>query len=173
MMRRSMMFVTIGLASVLVLAACGGDDDPTLGGTPDAGTETAEAVTEPAAEPTATGAAASLDLSLTGAAVPDGGSEDGSGEATLELDPAAGEVCFEVSVEDVEPVTAMHIHEGAEGESGPVFIGLSEAFDGDSIDDCAEAEASDIQQVVDNPSDYYLNLHNEDFPAGVLRAQLG
>ena len=29
-----------------------------------------------------------------------------------------------------------------------------------------------LQEIVDNPAGYYVNLHTEDFPAGAIRGQL-
>lgn len=165
------------LAGALVLTGCG-DDQPAMEVSPtpteapaaETPAETEEGPTE-RATPTPT-AATSFELTLTGDAVPGGGDEDGTGQATLELDPEAGEVCFRVSVENVAPVNAMHIHEAPAGEAGGIVIGLAPLEEDGMVDDCVEADPMQIQAVLDNPAGFYLNLHNADFPAGVLRAQL-
>lgn len=178
-MRRLPTLLTVLATGAIVLAGCGGDD-PVTQPTPTAEETTEAATVEPTetAEPTPTATAAATPayqntMTLTGAAVPDGGSEDGTGVATLTLDPDAGEVCFEVVVDNVAPVNAMHIHQGEAGATGPVFIGLEAPGESGEVDDCVQAETAKIQQIVENPAAFYLNLHNEDHPDGVLRSQLG
>ena len=42
--------------------------------------------------------------------------EDGSGSATITLDPATGELCWDLTAEGIGPVLQSHIHVGAAGE---------------------------------------------------------
>lgn len=179
-MRRLPTLLTILTTGAIALAGCGGDDpvaEPTPTGEETTATATTEATETAEPTPTAPTTAATPayqeTLTLTGAAVPDGGSEDGSGVATLTLNPDAGEVCFEVTVEGVPSVNAMHIHQGEAGADGPVFIGLEAPGESGEVDDCVQAETAKIQQIVDSPAAFYLNLHNADHPDGVLRSQLG
>jgi len=111
-----------------------------------------------------------LSAALAGSAETD---EDGSGTATVVLDPDAGTACWTFSVEDIDPVTVSHIHEGAEGVDGGVVVDLDlDGFDGSS-EGCNEAaDAAALQAIVDNPAGYYVNVHNEAFPGGAIRGQL-
>ena len=62
---------------------------------------------------------------LTGdAEVPGPGDPDGSGTATLRLNPGQGEICYELTVSNIAPATAAHIHEGPAGVAGPVVVPL-------------------------------------------------
>ena len=62
---------------------------------------------------------------LSGAAeVPGRGDPDGSGTATLTVNPGRGEICFTLTVAGVAPSTAAHIHVGAAGVAGPVVVPL-------------------------------------------------
>ena len=99
--------------------------------------------------------------------------EDGTGSATITLDPDAGTACWEMTAEDIDPVTVSHIHEGAEGADGPVVVDLDlDGFEG-STEGCTEdVEAATLQAVIDDPAGYYVNLHNEAFPGGAIRGQL-
>lgn len=111
-----------------------------------------------------------LTANLTGSAETD---EDGSGTATLVLDPDAGTACWTFSVEDIDPVTVSHIHEGAAGADGSPVVDLDlDGFDGSSegCNDAADADA--LQAVIDDPAGYYVNVHNEAFPGGAIRGQL-
>ena len=101
------------------------------------------------------------------------GNPDGSGSATITLDPESGEVCWDMTAEDIGAVTQSHIHTGAEGASGGVLIPLDvDGFDGSTEGCTSDVAAADIQMVLDNPAGFYVNLHTTDFPAGAIRGQL-
>ena len=100
--------------------------------------------------------------------------EDGSGSATITLDPATGELCWDLTAEGIGPVLQSHIHVGAAGESGDVAVPLDvDGFDGSS-EGCNEPmeDAQILQDIVDGPAGYYVNLHTEAFPGGAIRGQL-
>lgn len=101
------------------------------------------------------------------------GNPDGSGSATVTLDPDTGEVCWDMTAEDIGAVSQSHIHTGAEGVSGGVLIPLDvDGFDGTTEGCTSDVAAADIQMVLDNPAGFYVNLHTADFPAGAIRGQL-
>src|SRR5919108_4339554 len=82
------------------------------------------AVALPAAAQTAPGKEMAA-VTLTGTAeVPGPGDSDGSGTVKLTLNPDKGEVCYELTVANIQEATAAHIHEGAMGKEGPVKVGL-------------------------------------------------
>jgi hypothetical protein len=113
-----------------------------------------------------------LAASLTGAKErPDPGDDNGRGNAKVHLKD--GEICFTLSWQDIEAPAAAHIHEGDEETAGPVVVTLFDgAADGSSVEDCTDAEGGLIEDIRDNPADYYVNIHNADFPAGAIRGQL-
>ena len=121
--------------------------------------------------------AAETTLTATLAGVTEGdnpGDEDGSGTASIVIDPATGTACWTLNVENISPVTQSHIHIGAEGESGDIVVNLDiDGFEGDS-EGCGEPmeDAAVLQEIVDNPAGYYVNVHTEDFPTGAIRGQL-
>jgi predicted lipoprotein with Yx(FWY)xxD motif len=111
-----------------------------------------------------------LTATLAGSAETDA---DGTGMATIVLDPDAGTACWTLSAENIDPVTISHIHMGAEGEDGDVVIDLDlDGFDGTSEGCNDAADAAAIQAVIDDPAGYYVNLHNEAYPGGAIRGQL-
>lgn len=118
-----------------------------------------------AAEMTAT-------ANLTGAAeVPGPGDTDGGGTVQVTLKPEKGEVCYELSVTKIDEATAAHIHEGAVGKDGAVKVGL-DAPKGGAAKGCKTAEAAVITEIMANPANYYVNVHNAAFPKGAVRGQL-
>lgn len=101
------------------------------------------------------------------------GDEDGTGSAMIVLDPDTGEACWELTVENIEPVTQSHIHVGAEGESGDVVVPLDvDGFEGSSEGCVSDQDADTLQAIVDDSTGYYVNVHTADFPAGAIRGQL-
>lgn len=120
--------------------------------------------------------AAETTLTATLAPVSEGenpGNPDGSGSASVVVDPEAGTACWELTVDGIGPVLQSHIHVGAKGESGDVAVPLDvDGFDGTS-EGCVDADDADVlQAIVDDPAGYYVNVHTEDFPAGAIRGQL-
>ena len=113
-----------------------------------------------------------LTTTLTGAAeVPGPGDPDGSGEATITLNVGQGEICYELSVTGIAPARAAHIHVGSASEAGPVVVALSPPTEGTSSG-CTSADSDLIKAIMKNPEQYYVNVHNADYPAGALRGQL-
>jgi hypothetical protein len=114
---------------------------------------------------------------LTGAAeVPGPGDPDASGTSTVRLNPGQGEVCHETSWANVDgTVFAGHIHVGPVGTAGPVVVTLlTGSFAGtDSASACVAADRELIMAIIQNPENYYVNVHSTVFPAGAVRGQLG
>jgi hypothetical protein len=111
-------------------------------------------------------------VSMTGAAErPGPGDPDGSGTAKFMLNPGQGRVCFELSVTGIAPATAAHIHEAGVNSPGPVVVPLSAPTDGTS-EGCIDASREEIKEIIQEPSNYYVNVHNADYPAGAIRGQL-
>lgn len=111
---------------------------------------------------------------LTGAAeIPGPGDPDGSGTAKIWLNRGQGEVCFELTVSGVDPITAAHIHAAPAGIAGPVVVPLNPPPTSGSSSGCVSADHDLINAIIQSPEQYYVNVHNAAFPAGALRGQLG
>ena len=106
-------------------------------------------------------------VELTGGAeVPGPGDPDGSGTASLTINPGLGEVCWTIEVEGIDPITAAHIHVGSTTEAGSVVVPLSKD------PGCIAVDRDLALAIILDPSSYYVNVHNMEFPAGALRGQL-
>lgn len=99
------------------------------------------------------------------------GDPDGSGFALITLNPGHASVCWELTVEDIEPATAAHIHRAPAGSPGPVVVPLSPPTSGSSSG-CTTAEPTLIEDIIENPEEYYVNVHNNPYPGGAVRGQL-
>ena len=114
-----------------------------------------------------------LTATLTGAAeVPGPGDADGAGAAVITLNQGQKEVCFELTVSNIATATAAHIHTGAAGAAGPVAVTLTPPPADGSSKGCVNADAELIKNIRQNPANYYVNVHNADFPDGAVRGQL-
>ena len=113
-----------------------------------------------------------LSTTMTGAEeAPGPGDPDGSGEAVFTLNHGQGQICFQLTVQDIAPATAAHIHVAPPGEPGPVVVGLTPPTGGSSSG-CVTVDRDLIKAIMQNPEAYYVNVHNEPFPAGAIRGQL-
>lgn len=114
-------------------------------------------------------------VTLTGAAeVPGPGDPDGSGTAVLRLNPGQGEVCFDITVSNITlPTTGAHIHVGTATEFGPVVVGLTPPGTSGSSSGCVSADRDLIKAIIQNPENYYVNVHTLPlYAAGAVRGQL-
>jgi hypothetical protein len=110
---------------------------------------------------------------------------DGTGKAEVQVNPAEGEVCFEVEFTNTGTPNRGHIHRGVAGANGGIVVEFFELvmspadprhdqLEADSgLKDCVPASASILNEIVANPEGFYVNLHNARFPAGAIRGQLG
>ena len=113
-----------------------------------------------------------LSTELTGEQeVPGPGDPDGSGHATVIVIPPET-VCYVVTAQGIEPATAAHIHEAPPGEAGPVVLPLEPPTYGVS-GGCSQADPALVSGLQENPENYYVNVHNEEYPEGAIRGQLG
>ncbi|KAJ1457926.1 hypothetical protein M885DRAFT_562405 [Pelagophyceae sp. CCMP2097] len=62
--------------------------------------------------------------------------------------------------------TALHIHKGLEGANGVVSVFL------DVASGCVDADAGTIEEVLYDPTGYYVNLHTVAYPDGAIRGQI-
>jgi hypothetical protein len=120
----------------------------------------------------AVAAGSRLTATMTGAAeVPGPGDPDGSGTAVIRLNRGQGELCYELTVSGIVPAIAAHIHVGPVGVAGPVVVPLVPPLDGSSSA-CANVDPELIKAIAKDPGNYYVNVHNVEYPAGAIRGQL-
>jgi hypothetical protein len=122
-----------------------------------------------------------LTTTLTGAEESPGpGDPDGSGFAVLRLNADQNTICYTLMVKDIEfPTTGAHIHEAPAGDSGGVVQGLNPPTQegassvGTSSGCVQPADTNLIEDILQNPEEYYVNVHNGPFGGGAVRGQLG
>jgi hypothetical protein len=100
-----------------------------------------------------------------------GGDLDGTGTATLRINPGRGQLCYTIRVSGIAPANAAHIHEAPAGTNGGVIVPLNAPTNGTSSG-CATVSRELALEIIRDPADYYVNVHNAEFPGGALRGQL-
>jgi hypothetical protein len=123
-----------------------------------------------AAVPALAAPRAILEASLTGEKeVPGPGDPNGRGEAEVKVYKV--KVCYELEVERIKAATAAHIHRGGPNVAGDIVVELKAPTDGSS-EGCTPISKQLSKKLRDNPSHYYVNVHNDPYPDGAIRGQL-
>lgn len=113
-----------------------------------------------------------LNVELSGAAeVPGPGDPDGRGTAEISLAGRLDRLCYELTVFNIEPASAAHIHRGAAGVAGPPVVTLDAPADGEATG-CLRLDSGLASEIEGNPGGFYVNVHNAAFPGGAIRGQL-
>ena len=100
---------------------------------------------------------------------PGGGDPDGSGAARITIDLTEGlPLCWHATVKNLGPGTHAHLHIGAVGEEGDVFLDIPAAPGGG----CRGASDADLEAIIANPASYYIDVHTTEYPDGAIRGQL-
>jgi len=103
------------------------------------------------------------------------GDPDAVGAAILIVNPVRDTVCFLARWTGIDgTVVAAHIHLAPEGSPGPVVVPLfAGTFEGsDMTRGCVSANGL-ADDILADPSDYYINIHSTVYQPGAIRAQLG
>lgn len=112
------------------------------------------------------------EVSSTGEAA--AGDGNGFGSATVIINDNTT-ICFAILVSRIDTPTAAHIHENTAGRNGPVVIPLTAPTTGKpgtSSGCVTDLSPTLVRRIRNNPSGYYVNIHNEQFPPGAIRGQL-
>jgi hypothetical protein len=108
---------------------------------------------------------------MTGAnEAPGPGDPDGFGLAGFRFEGTT--ISYTIMVKGIDAPSASHIHRGTAGVPGPIVITLASSFPNNTATGVANASAALIQEIVNNPEGFYVNVHNAAFPNGAIRAQL-
>jgi hypothetical protein len=124
------------------------------------------------------------------------GDPDGRGEIyVFGIDGDPTTLCYVLIVKKIGELSmppgggrAAHIHVGARGVNGPVVANLAWPQDGQAGDCLTEGEGAGtagvkfptapnagsgiVAQILANPTAFYVNVHNAEYPSGAIRGQL-
>ncbi|NYG55922.1 CHRD domain-containing protein [Nocardioides perillae] len=107
------------------------------------------------------------------------GDPNGTGSAyVFGVDGDPRTLCYVLEVDKIGQARAAHIHRGEAGSNGPVVAFLAAPGDGDAADCLTEgepgkfADGQTVADILENPEEYYVNVHNDEYPGGAVRGQL-
>jgi hypothetical protein len=100
----------------------------------------------------------------------------GTGTATITINRNARTLCYTITTQNVAlPLLAAHIHQAPAGEAGPVVIPLfTQPVNAATVGPICLSGLNKnlLKDIIRNPQDYYVNVHNAPFPNGAIRGQL-
>jgi hypothetical protein len=131
---------------------------------------------------TASGGGRQLTATMSGANENPKNTSPATGTFAVRLNHGQGTVCYDMSVSNLTTAPSMaHIHKGTSTENGPVVIHLfgsggaaAPATTSFTISDFCQSGISQalIKDIIQNPQNYYVNVHTSTFPGGEIRGQL-
>ena len=104
--------------------------------------------------------------------VPGPGDPDGTGFASVALFLESDELCAFLQVENIATATMAHIHSGAAGVAGGIVVTLPTPGADGFGEGCLPVDSAVLDAIAADPSAYYVNVHNDEFPDGAIRGQL-
>jgi hypothetical protein len=105
--------------------------------------------------------------------IPGPGDTDAKGEGEFKVNVPKQRFCYFVEYRDMDDASAGHIHKGDKANAGPVKIPLFEETTPSPAEGCVKnIRERLLKKIAKNPQDWYVNLHNEEFPDGAIRGQL-
>ncbi len=108
-----------------------------------------------------------LHATLDGASVTNGGDSNGQGQFTAEVNESQGTICYVLTASNIGTPGVAHIHEGVSGLPGRPVVDLAVG-----ADQCLSVGSAVANDIVDNPSDYYVDVLSAQHPEGAVRGQI-
>ena len=104
------------------------------------------------------------------------GDPDGRGTFTAIID--GNQLCFGITVKNLDTPVAAHIHKARANQNGSIVVSLippaapPASGDPGAVSGCTTIAADLAAAILKNPHKYYANVHTGAFPGGAARGQL-
>ena len=99
---------------------------------------------------------------------------DPNGRGTFSATLDGRQLCYGITVKNINNPVAAHIHRGSAKVAGPVIQPLEQPATGDpgASSACVRISRSLARGLRRNPSRFYVDVHTADLPNGAVRGQL-
>jgi hypothetical protein len=116
-------------------------------------------------------ASAATSIPLNSGQEPAGGEAGGHGFFSYTIEGT--EFCWTLSWQGIADPLAGHVHVAPRRVAGDIVIDLGvDTLPGPDEAGCREISEELAAAITADPGAYYVNLHNDGFPAGAIRGQL-
>lgn len=116
---------------------------------------------------------ARLSADLDGArVVPGPGDPDGRGSFRGTLTGKTRELCYELELRGIGPLTGVRIHIGRPGRADMAVQQLVPPDHSGKVGTCVKLDRELAHDLIRMPVLFYIEATTEDFPAGAVRGQL-
>jgi hypothetical protein len=101
------------------------------------------------------------------------GDPDGTGTALVYVNVGQQRVCWNITVNNIAAPTRGHIHRAPRLTNGPILVTFFESGNVD-LENCTTTplDRELLKDIIQNPQDYYVNVHNTPFGGGAVRGQM-
>jgi hypothetical protein len=131
---------------------------------------------------TASGGGRPLSATMSGSQENPPNSSPATGTTALRLNHGQGSVCYDMTVSNLTgPPSMAHIHKAPAGTNGGIVIHLfgsggapAPTTPSFTITNFCQTgiDQALIKDIIQNPDQYYSNVHTQAFPGGEIRGQL-
>jgi hypothetical protein len=97
------------------------------------------------------------------------GDADGSGVFKFKVKNQ--QLCYELATTNIVAATGSTVNSGDAASNGKVIVALDPPINGRS-QGCVSSKAEILADIAANPTHYYVNVTNAEFPNGAIRGQL-
>src|SRR4051794_29888636 len=102
------------------------------------------------------------------------GAGDPNGRGSFSATVDGNQLCFGITVKNLDEPVAAHIHKARPNKNGPIVVPLTAPSSGDpgASSGCVTVDPALATAILRHPHKYYANVHTTAFPNGAVRGQL-
>ena len=95
-----------------------------------------------------------------------------TGTLLARVNPAVGQICWELNGRGIAQASAAHIHRGAAGRVGPPVVRLTTSGGSQRYQGCTNVSNGLARELAAGPDGFYVDVQSAAFRGGAIRGQL-